>query len=61
PHIVSTSTEQTPPQSTNLVDGSQQEDNAKLDGNEFTNPFSTPISDEAELSSKNLNPSNMHT
>ncbi|GKF29039.1 hypothetical protein Tco_0095381 [Tanacetum coccineum] len=61
PHMVSTSTKQTPPQSTNLADGSQQEDNAKLDGNEFINPFSTHVSDEAELSSRNLNPSNMHT
>ncbi|GJS73864.1 retrovirus-related pol polyprotein from transposon TNT 1-94 [Tanacetum coccineum] len=56
PHMVSTSTKQTPPQSTNLADGSQQEDNAKLYGNEFINPFSTHVSDKAELSSRNLNP-----
>ncbi|GKA49445.1 retrovirus-related pol polyprotein from transposon TNT 1-94 [Tanacetum coccineum] len=53
PHIVSTTTGQTPSQSKDLADGSHQEDNAALDGNTFINPFCTPISEEAESSSRN--------
>nr|GEV14773.1 retrovirus-related Pol polyprotein from transposon TNT 1-94 [Tanacetum cinerariifolium] len=48
PHIVSTSTEQTPPQSTNIVVGSQQEDNAELGGSDIINLFCTLVSDKAE-------------
>nr|GEU51085.1 hypothetical protein [Tanacetum cinerariifolium] len=33
----------------------------QLDGNEFINPFSTPSSDEAESSSRKLDPLKMHT
>ncbi|GKD17904.1 integrase, catalytic region, zinc finger, CCHC-type containing protein [Tanacetum coccineum] len=60
PHIVSTSYEQTPSQSNDITTGSQQEDNARLDGNELINLFSIPVFNEAESSSRNLNPSNMH-
>ncbi|GJW05927.1 hypothetical protein Tco_1568350 [Tanacetum coccineum] len=41
--------------------GLNQEDNAELDENAFINPFSTSVSDEAESSSRNLDPSNIHT
>ncbi|GJT18771.1 retrotransposon protein, putative, unclassified [Tanacetum coccineum] len=58
--IVSTSTEQTPSQSNDLVDRPHQEKNAELERNTFSNPFCTPISDEAESSSSNHDPSNMH-
>ncbi|GJS41559.1 hypothetical protein Tco_0566602 [Tanacetum coccineum] len=60
PHIVSTFTEQTPPQSNEVDEGSNEEDNAELDGNEFINPFSTLVSNKAESSSRNLDPPNMH-
>ncbi|GKC51534.1 hypothetical protein Tco_1074279 [Tanacetum coccineum] len=60
PRIVSTSEEPTFPITNNLADESIQEDNAELDGNTFINAFCSPVSDEAESSSRNQDPSNMH-
>ncbi|GJS87360.1 hypothetical protein Tco_0769996 [Tanacetum coccineum] len=59
PYIIFTSTKQTPSQSIDIADGSQQEDNAELDRNEFINPFSTSELEEAESSLRNLNLPNM--
>ncbi|GKG17001.1 hypothetical protein Tco_0361958, partial [Tanacetum coccineum] len=47
-------------QSNEVDEGSNEEDNAELDGNEFINPFSTLVSNKAESSSRNLDPPNMH-
>ncbi|GKC30522.1 retrovirus-related pol polyprotein from transposon TNT 1-94 [Tanacetum coccineum] len=38
-----------------------QVDNAHVDANEFYNVFSTPVREEAELSSRYVDPSNTHT
>nr|GEX67690.1 hypothetical protein [Tanacetum cinerariifolium] len=59
--IPSTSEEHSSSEPTNSVDVSNQEDNVAIDLNEFVNPFSTPVYEEAESSSNALDPSNMHT
>ncbi|GJU12950.1 retrovirus-related pol polyprotein from transposon TNT 1-94 [Tanacetum coccineum] len=60
PQIVSTSEEPTYLIPNDLVDESIQEDNVELDQNTFINPFCSPILDEAESSSTNQDPLNMH-
>ncbi|GJT35835.1 putative reverse transcriptase domain-containing protein [Tanacetum coccineum] len=60
PPIVSTSGEPTSPFSNDLVDESIQEDTVEVDGNTFTNPFCNPVTEEAESSSTNQDPLNMH-
>ncbi|GKF19775.1 retrovirus-related pol polyprotein from transposon TNT 1-94, partial [Tanacetum coccineum] len=46
--------------SDDITDESIQEDTAELDGNTFINPFCSPVLEEAESSSTNQDPSNMH-
>ncbi|GKE97158.1 retrovirus-related pol polyprotein from transposon TNT 1-94, partial [Tanacetum coccineum] len=61
PHqIVSTFEEPTTPISNDVADESIQEDTTKLNENTFINPFCSPVLEEAESSSRNQNPSNMH-
>ncbi|GKA52918.1 retrovirus-related pol polyprotein from transposon TNT 1-94, partial [Tanacetum coccineum] len=60
PPLVSTSEEQTSPISNDVADESIQEDSAELDGNTFITPFCPLVTEEAESSSTNQDPSNMH-
>ncbi|GJX18562.1 hypothetical protein Tco_0221239 [Tanacetum coccineum] len=65
PQIVSSSeepiaNEPTTPVSIENVNEPVQEDIAAFDGNEFYNPFHSPVSKEAESSSTFQDPSNMH-
>ncbi|GKC31439.1 hypothetical protein Tco_1038733, partial [Tanacetum coccineum] len=60
PQIVSTSEETTSPITHEIPDEFIQEDSANLEGNTFINPFGTHVTDEAESSYTNMDPSNMH-
>ncbi|GKB46534.1 hypothetical protein Tco_0897287 [Tanacetum coccineum] len=60
PPIVSTSEEPTSPAINDIVDESIPEDSVNLDGNTLINPFCSPVTEEAESSSTNQDPSNMH-
>ncbi|GJX18805.1 retrovirus-related pol polyprotein from transposon TNT 1-94 [Tanacetum coccineum] len=60
PQIVSTFVETTSLITHEIPDEFIQEDYANLDGNTFINPFGTHATDEAESSSINMDPSNMH-
>ncbi|GJZ35977.1 retrovirus-related pol polyprotein from transposon TNT 1-94 [Tanacetum coccineum] len=60
PPLVTTSKEPTSPISNDLADESILEENAELDGNTFITSFCPPVTEEAESSSTNQDPSNMH-
>ncbi|GKA04159.1 hypothetical protein Tco_0676940 [Tanacetum coccineum] len=60
PPFVSSFEEQTDPISNDVVDESIQEDSADLDGNTLITPFCPHVTEEAESSSTNQEPSNMH-
>ncbi|GJW43923.1 retrovirus-related pol polyprotein from transposon TNT 1-94 [Tanacetum coccineum] len=60
PPIVSTSEEQTSPNSLDNVDEFNQEDSANFDGNTILIPYNAPNFEEAESSTISLDPSNMH-
>ncbi|GKA26908.1 integrase, catalytic region, zinc finger, CCHC-type containing protein [Tanacetum coccineum] len=60
PPLVSTSKEQTTSISNDVANESIQEDFAELDGNTFITSFCPLVIEEAESSSTNQDPSNMH-
>ncbi|GJQ94325.1 retrovirus-related pol polyprotein from transposon TNT 1-94 [Tanacetum coccineum] len=60
PPIATTSDEQTSPISLNEADEFNQEDSADFDGNTIFIPYAAPNFEEAESSSTDLDPSNMH-
>ncbi|GKD17496.1 copia protein [Tanacetum coccineum] len=60
PPLVSISKEQTSPISNDVADESIQEDSIDLNGNTLITPFCPLVTEEAESSSTNHDPSNMH-
>ncbi|GJT15944.1 hypothetical protein Tco_0874650 [Tanacetum coccineum] len=60
PPFVSSSKEQTSPILNDVADESIQEDSADRDGNTLITQFCPPVTEEAESSSTNQDPSNMH-
>ncbi|GJZ63442.1 retrovirus-related pol polyprotein from transposon TNT 1-94 [Tanacetum coccineum] len=60
PPLVSSSKEQTSRISNDVADESIQEDSADLDRNTLITPFCPPVTEEAESSLTNQDPSNMH-